>query len=131
MTINTENWQERMAADRHIHELGIQLLDARQGYAKTAITITEKHLNGMGATHGGVVFTLADYAFATACNAERDPSVAATVTISFLKATQKGDTLTATCTVDKQGGRMGFYDIQITNQKGGLVASAKGTSCTL
>lgn len=129
MTINKENWHERMNSDRHIQELGIKLAEASLGYAKTVITINEKHLNGMGVAHGGVIFSLADYAFAAAANAERKPSVAATVSISFLKATKKGDTLTATCTVDKQGGRIGFYDVKIINQKGNLIATAKGTSC--
>ncbi|MDD2568268.1 MAG: PaaI family thioesterase [Clostridia bacterium] len=131
MNVNAENWHERMTADRHIQELGVKLAEASPGYAKTVMIINEKHLNGMGVTHGGVVFSLADYAFAAAANAERKPSVAATVSISFLKTTQKGDKLTATCTVDKQGSRVGFYDVKIIDQKGSLIATAKGTSCVV
>ena len=128
---NKEEWHDRMAGDRHIKEMGIIVEEARLGYSKVSITIEERHLNGLGVTNGGVVFSLADYAFGVASNAERGPSVGATVTISFLRGTKTGDTLTAICTVDKQGSKIGFYDVDILDQSGNLIATAKGTSCVI
>ena len=131
MQNNLENWQERMAADHHIKELGIFIKETKPGYAKVSLKIQEKHLNGLGVTNGGVIFSLADYAFAVAGNAGRKPSVAATVTVSFLQSSKTGDTLTAVCNVDKQGKKIGFYNINVYNQENKLIATAKGTSCTL
>jgi acyl-CoA thioesterase len=86
--------------------------------------------NGFGITHGGMVFTLADTAFAYACNESDQPTVASGADITFTKASHAGDTLTATAVRRWLSGRNGIYDITVTDQNGELVAEFRGRSFT-
>ena len=75
--------------------LGIEVLQINEGYSKISMTIRKEMVNGFGIVHGGVPFSFADSAFAFACNNRNNLSVALEVTISFMKAVQIGDVLTA------------------------------------
>ena len=111
--------------------LGIDLVSAEPGRAVTRLVVGPDLLNGHGTCHGGVVFTLADTAFAAACNLGRDPTVAAGAAIEFLAPGRAGATLTATCAERLRPGRTGFYDADVTDDDGTLVAVFTGRSRTL
>jgi acyl-CoA thioesterase len=107
--------------------MGIEVLDIREGYSKIKMVIRKEMVNGFGIVHGGIPFSMADSAFAFACNNRNNLSVALDVTISFTKAMHIGDTLTAEAKEIHNGRSTGVYLITITNQKDELVALFKGT----
>jgi acyl-CoA thioesterase len=107
--------------------LGIKLLDLKEGYSKVEMLVREEMINGFGTVHGGVPFSLADSAFAFACNNRNNLSVALDVTITFTKAVLVGDTLVAEANEVHNGRSTGVYLITVTNQKNEQVALFKGT----
>jgi acyl-CoA thioesterase len=107
--------------------MGIEVLDIREGYSKIKMLIRKEMVNGFGIVHGGIPFSMADSAFAFACNNRNNLSVALDVTISFTKAMHIGDTLTAEAKEIHNGRSTGVYLITITNQKDEQVALFKGT----
>jgi acyl-CoA thioesterase len=107
--------------------MGIKVLEVREGYSKIQMLIRKEMLNGFGIVHGGLAFSLADSAFAFACNNRNNISVALDVTITFTKAVNVGDTLTAEAKENHNGRSTGVYLITITNQKNEQVAFFKGT----
>jgi acyl-CoA thioesterase len=107
--------------------LGIELIDIREGYSKIAMQVREEMLNGLGIVHGGIAFSLADSAFAFACNNRNQLSVALDTSINFTKAVNTGDTLTAEAIELHNGKSTGLYLITITNQHNERVAHFKGT----
>ena len=102
--------------DHFAEALGIQVLEAKDGYAKVTMKIQKNHLNALGFTHGGAIFSLADYAFAQACNFGDNVAVAVQVSINFLKPSVEGDTLTAEATRVSDGRTMGLYNVTVRNQ---------------
>ena len=84
--------------------------------------------NGFHITHGGLVFTLADTAFAIACNEDDTVTVAAGADITFLKSTVAGQTLTATAVRRTRSGRTGLYDVSVVDEHGDAVAEFRGRS---
>ena len=94
--------------------LGMELLDVAPGRARLRMTITEQMLNGHRIGHGGYLFTLADSAFAFACNTYDVATVASSCEIVFLAPTHMGDVLEATAQERFRGGRRGVYDVTIT-----------------
>ena len=96
--------------------LGIQVLEVKDGYAKMSLKITKNHTNALGAAHGGVIFSLADCAFAEACNYGDNVAVAVQVSINFLKPAFEGDTLTAEAVRVSDGKTLGLYHITISKQ---------------
>lgn len=114
--------------DRLRELLGIRLVDVAPGYAKVALTVEEKHLNAAGVCHGGVLFSLCDFAFAIAGNSHGRLGFAIEVNISFLRAAGLGDELVAEAKEVHKGKRMGLYIMEVTNQKGERIALAKGMS---
>lgn len=102
------------ARDRHAQALGIAIDDVRETYARLSLTIREDMVNGHDIVHGGVTFTLADTAFAYACNSRNEPNVALQCSISFSAAARKGDTLVAVAEQRSGGGRTSLYDITVT-----------------
>ena len=96
--------------------LGIQVLEVKDGYAKVSLKIEKNHTNALGFTHGGVIFSLADYAFAQACNYGDNVAVAVQVNINFLKPSVEGDTLTAEAVRVSDGKTMGLYHVSVRNQ---------------
>jgi len=107
--------------------LGIEVLDIQEGYSKIKMTVREEMINGFGIVHGGIAFSLADSAFAFACNNRNNLSVALDTSINFTKAIQVGDELTAEAKETHNGRSTGLYFITITNQKNEQVAIFKGT----
>ncbi len=115
-----------MEHDRFSQWLGITVLDIKEGYSKIQMTIREEMLNGFGIVHGGIAFSLADSAFAFACNNRNNLSVALDTSINFTKPTHPGDTLTAEAKEIHNGRSTGLYQITITNQHNEPVAHFKG-----
>ena len=88
-------------------------------------------VNSFDVCHGGLIFTLADTAFAFACNAYDRVTVAASANIDFLKPAKRGDTLVATATEEHRGRRSGVYSVRVVNDKGESVALFRGRSAAL
>lgn len=107
--------------------MGVEVLDIKEGYSKIKMTIRKEMVNGFGIVHGGLPFSLADSAFAFACNNRNNLSVALDVTITFTKAVNVGDELTAEAKEVHNGRSTGVYLITVTNQKNEQVALFKGT----
>ncbi len=101
------------AADVASNALGMRLLRSAPGTATVAMTVADTMVNGHAITHGGYVFTLADTAFAVACNGYGDPTVAAGAAITFLAPTTVGDELVAEAVERVRQGRSGIYDVTV------------------
>ena len=108
--------------------LGITLRDVDEGRATLELTVQPHHANGHGMCHGGITFALADTAFAYACNSRNQAAVAQTNSITYLRPTQLGDTLTARAHEVGQAGRSGITDVIVTNQDGDTIANFRGVS---
>jgi len=107
--------------------LDIKVLDVKEGYSKIKMMIRKEMLNGFSIVHGGIPFSLADSAFAFACNNRNNLSVALDVTITFTKAVNVGDELIAEAKEVHNGRSTGVYLITIINQKNETVGLFKGT----
>lgn len=107
---------------------GITIQELERGRAVLTMTVRDDMVNGFGITHGGMVFTLADTAFAYACNEGENAVVASGVDITFTKASHAGDTLTATAVRRWVSGRNGLYDISVTDHRGETIAEFRGRS---
>ena len=114
---------ERDAASR---SLGMAIEEARPGFARVAMTIAESMVNGHAIAHGGVTFTLADSAFAFACNSRNEPNVALQASISYVSAAHLGERLVAEAQERSSKGRTGVYDVTVTRGEGELVALFRG-----
>lgn len=108
--------------------LGIALIEISPGRCEMTLTVAPHHLNGHGICHGGFINTLADSAFAFACNSYNKRVVAAQNSISFLSAGQSGETLTARAVEVSLAGRSGVYDVTVTGQDERTVALFRGLS---
>jgi acyl-CoA thioesterase len=106
--------------------LGIEVLEIREGYSKIKMTVRKEMVNGFGIVHGGIPFSLADSAFAFACNNRNILSVALDTSINFIKPVQVDDVLTAEAKELHNGKSTGLYHIRISNQKNHEVAVFKG-----
>ena len=106
--------------------LGIEVLDIKEGYSRIRMTVRQEMINGFGIVHGGIAFSLADSAFAFACNNRNVLSVALDTSINFIKPVHVGDVLTAEAREKHNGKSTGLYHITITNQKDHEVAVFKG-----
>jgi acyl-CoA thioesterase len=107
--------------------LGISIIDIQTGYSKIQMTVRQEMMNGLGIVHGGIAFSLADSAFAFACNNRNVLSVALDTAINFLKPVHVGDVLIAESKELHNGKSTGLYNITITNQLLHTVAVFKGT----
>lgn len=107
--------------------LGIEVLEIKEGYSKITMTVRNEMINGFGIVHGGIAFSLADSAFAFACNNRNVLSVALDTSINFIKPVHVGDVLIAESKEIHNGKSTGLYHITITNQKEHVVAVFKGT----
>lgn len=112
--------------DRFAESIGAQLTEVREGYAKAELTVEERHLNGAGVCQGGVMYTLADLAFAGVANSRGILTVGVNNTITFLKSGQLGDHLTAECTETLNHHKLPYCNIQVKNQNGELLAAVTG-----
>jgi acyl-CoA thioesterase len=102
-----------MAGDRASAALGIELIDHGPGWARTRMTIRPDFVNGHDLAHGGLIFSLADTAFACACNSWGPVTVAAGAEITFLAPARLGDVLEAQASVRARRGRTGIYDVTV------------------
>lgn len=124
---------ERTAAamwerDSASNALGMRLVGVAPGRAELAMKVRGDMVNGHAICHGGLVFTLADSAFAYACNSYNAVTVANDCAIEFLAPAREGDVLTAVAQEQAQVGRNGVYDIAVRNQDGTLIAVFRGKS---
>lgn len=117
-----------MQRDRASAALGMVVELSEPGRAVVSMPIRDDMLNGFDITHGGLVFAVADTAFAIACNDSDALTVSSGADVTFLATSTAGDTLTATATVKAAAGRSGLYDVEITNQRGEIVAEFRGRS---
>jgi acyl-CoA thioesterase len=122
--------QTMMQRDRASATLGIEVITDEAGYAVVRMPVRDDMLNGFDIIHGGLVFALADTAFAIACNEDDDVTVAAGADITFLKSAVAGSVLTATARRLVRSGRTGLYDVSIVDENGDAVAEFRGRSVT-
>ncbi len=111
--------------------MGITIGEVREGFAVCQMPVRELHLNGHRVCHGGFIFTLADTAFAYACNSRNKVTLAASCLIEFLKPGQLGDVLRCEASEQMLQGRHGIYDAKVTNQKGEIIAMFRGKSAQI
>lgn len=117
-----------LAKDEAARSLNIQVVAIGPGTASVTMTVCAEMTNGFGICHGGLVATLADTAFAYACNSWNERTVAAGFDVQLLAAAHVGDTLVANAAVLVQGKRTGVYDVNVSNQNKLLVAAFRGRS---
>lgn len=108
--------------------LGMSITELERGRAVLTMRVRREMANGFGITHGGMVFSLADTAFAYACNEGEFPTVAQGVDVNFVRASHEGDLLTATAVRRWAQGRNGLYDVTVTDQDDNVVAEFRGRS---
>jgi len=110
---------------------GVEIEEAREGYARISMTIRADMLNGHGSAHGGMIFALADSAFAYACNGRNVKSVAAQASIVFLDAVREGERLVAEARETALAGRSGVYNVSVRGGDGRAIAEFQGLSRSL
>ena len=120
--------ESMFANDSASRSLGMRIVEMREGYARVVMTVREDMLNGLGSCHGGMMFTLADSAFAFACNSRNEATVAAGCSIEFLRPVPAGAVLTAEAQERVRVGRRGVYDVTVHDQDGQAVAAFCGKS---
>lgn len=137
MTLLTDMTEDEIAAacaramwadDNATQSLGMNLDFVATGQATMSMTVRRDMTNGHKICHGGFIFTLADSAFAFACNTYNQRVVAQMATVSFLAPAFEGDRLTATASELWKQGRGGIYDVHVTNQNGDIIAEFRGHS---
>jgi len=131
--LNPQELAERSAAtmlgtDSATAYLGMRLLSVGPGRSELQMTVTANMLNGYLIGHGGFIFSLADSAFAVACNSYNRVTVASGCDIDFVEAVQENDVLTATAVERFRRGRSGLYDITVRRADGAVVAEMRGRS---
>ena len=109
---------------------GLAIDEAREGYARVSMRVRADMLNGHGVAHGGMIFALADTAFAYACNARNEATVAHNASISFLAPAREGDLLVAEACEAARSGRSGVYRVSVRNEAGQTIAEFTGLSRT-
>ncbi|MEM5451952.1 MULTISPECIES: hydroxyphenylacetyl-CoA thioesterase PaaI [Paraburkholderia] len=123
--------QAMYEADGCTRALGMELLEVRAGYARLSMAVRPEFLNGHQTCHGGMIFSLADSAFAFACNSYNINTVAAGCSIEFLRPVLRDEVLTAEAVEQVLSGRNGVYDIRVTNRAGETVALFRGKSAQI
>jgi acyl-CoA thioesterase len=116
------------ADDKASQALGMQILSVGPGYARLAMTIAEHMTNGHGSCHGGFIFTLADSAFAFACNSHGQRTVAQHCSVTFVSPAQRGMRLVAEARERHRGDRSGIYDVTVQTEAGETIAEFRGHS---
>jgi acyl-CoA thioesterase len=136
MTLSAKQRAEKSAqamwsADYASQWLGMKLVEVNEGSATLSLKVEAHHTNGHGACHGGVIFSLADSAFAFACNSRNQATVAQHNSITYIAPGKLNDQLTATAREVSLSGRSGIYDVSVSNQDGVVVAEFRGCSRTI
>ncbi|MCY6380698.1 hydroxyphenylacetyl-CoA thioesterase PaaI [Hoeflea prorocentri] len=117
--------------DKASKHMGMQIEDISAGSATLSMTVLDHMTNGHDICHGGFIFTLADSAFAFACNGYNQNAVAQQCAITFLAPVKSGEKLTATASEVQRAGRGGIYDIRVTRNDGEVIAEFRGHSRTV
>ncbi|MCY4315539.1 MAG: hydroxyphenylacetyl-CoA thioesterase PaaI [Roseovarius sp.] len=117
-------WEE----DNASKWMGMSIADIDEGTATLELTVAGHHCNGHGMCHGGVIFSLADSAFAFACNSRNQRTVAQHNIISYIRPASEGDRLLAVSREVSLSGRSGIYDTRVTNQNSQVIAEFRGCS---
>jgi len=112
--------------DRFARSLGIELLDLKPGHSRAGMTLTPDMVNGLGLPHGAVIFALADFAFAAACNSYGEAAVALSMDIHFLASPEPGSRLEAQAEQVRAGRKTGLYRMTVTDPQGEVVAELHG-----
>lgn len=120
-----------LANDRATTSLGMLLIQITPGAARLRMTVLEHMLNGHATCHGGLIATLADSAFAFACNSYNETTVAAGFDVNFIAPAKLNDVLTATASEVSRSGRTGVYDVVVCNQHQERIAVFRGRSYTM
>lgn len=123
--MNTDTASKFFARDRYAALTGVEIVESGAGYCKASLTIEDKHMNAADVVQGGAIFTLADLAFAVASNSHGRLALAINVNISFLKAASTG-VLYAVAKEVTEPGRLGAYDVMVTDDAGDIVARFNG-----
>ncbi len=118
------------AGDHATRMLGMRITSVGPGRASIQMVVRQDMLNGHAICHGGLITTLADSSFAFACNSYNELTVASGFTVDLLAPGRLGDVLTATCAEVSKAGRIGVYDVAVTNQRGERIAVFRGRSHT-
>ena len=114
--------------DQASQVLGMRLLEVRPGHARVVMRVRADMVNGHARCHGGLIFALADSAFAFSCNSHNESTVAAAASIDFLASASAGDELSAVATELWRSQRNGIYEVTVTNQRGERIALFRGRS---
>ena len=123
--------QAMWANDRASQGLGMEIAEVAAGRAVLRMTVREDMVNGLNVCHGGFIFTLADSAFAFACNSYNQVTVAQQNSITYVNSGQPGERLTARAVESARNGRSGVYDVVVTGGDGRNVALFRGLSRTI
>ena len=110
---------------------GLVIDEAREGYARVRMTLRDDMLNGHKTAHGGMIFSLADSAFAYACNSRNETTVAQHASISFLAPARAGDVLVAEAQELSRAGKSGVYQVSVKTAEGAVLAEFTGLSRTV
>jgi acyl-CoA thioesterase len=124
--VDLEQLKKYFAKDAFAELCGIEIIEAGPGFARTRLTIDKHHLNSLGIAHGGILFTLADMAFAAAAHTRGKSAVAINTTISFIKA-GKTDTLYAEAREVSRNRKLATYTVQVTDRTNEVLALFQGT----
>ena len=119
---------EMFAQDAASQGLGMSVDAMGPGYARLSMNVRPDMLNGFKICHGGFITTLADSAFAFACNSANQLTLAAAITVEFIAPAREGDRLTAEAKELSLTGRTGLYDVTVVNQRGETIALLRGRS---
>jgi acyl-CoA thioesterase len=114
--------------DHAARSLGVVLDEIEPGRSRVSMTVRDDMVNSHDICHGGMIFSLADCAFAYSCNSRNRKTVAAGATIDFISAARMGDRLTAFAEERALVGRTGIYDVRVVDQNGELIACFRGRS---
>jgi acyl-CoA thioesterase len=130
-TLDPQALAERVGAgmfaeDAASRGLGMRVEAMGPGYARLSMPVRAEMLNGFKICHGGFITTLADSAFAFACNSSNELTLAAGIVVDFVTPAEEGDLLSAEAKEVALTGRTGIYDVTVTNQKGQIVALLRG-----
>ena len=123
----TAMWDE----DRASRGLGMSLDHVEPGRAILSMSVTDAMVNGHDLCHGGFIFTLADSAFAFACNTYDQRTVAQHCAVTFVTSARRGERLVAEAAERARNGRSGIYDVTVRNAEGTLIAEFRGHSRTI
>jgi acyl-CoA thioesterase len=126
--MSLEQIAQTVGQDPFARSLGLKLLEIGEGYSKVAMVVDEWMLNAHGTAHGGVIFSLADFAFALACNSHGQLAVALNASISYVAPVAPGTRLIAEATEENLGRRIGLYRLVVRAEDGTLVATCQATA---